>query len=162
MSRLETKAPVYSHFIESLNGLVTIRAFGWQEAYKTKALKLLDTSQKPYYLLFCIQRWLNLVLDLTVAGMVTLLVTIGVVSRSKTSAGFLGVSLVLMMNIAQTLAELINVWTSTETSLGAISRIRSFSEETPSEILPEENAVPEPIWPAQGSLTFEGMSVSYK
>lgn len=26
---LEAKSPLYSHFIESLSGLVTIRAFGW-------------------------------------------------------------------------------------------------------------------------------------
>jgi hypothetical protein len=27
-------------------------------------LALLDTSQKPYYLQFCIQRWLSFILDL--------------------------------------------------------------------------------------------------
>lgn len=162
MCRLETKAPIYSHFIESLNGLITIRAFSWQEAYKNKMLTLLDISQKPYYLLFCIQRWLVLVLDLIVAGMVTLLVTIAVILRSKTNAGFLGVSLVLMMNIAQSLAELIDRWTSLETSLGAVARIKNFSDETPSELLLEENVIPEQEWPAEGSLSFEGVSACYE
>jgi len=31
---LEAKSPLYSHFIESLSGLVTIRAFGWGETFK--------------------------------------------------------------------------------------------------------------------------------
>lgn len=63
---LEAKSPLYSHFLESLNGLVTIRAFGWTEDFQENNLRLLDASQKPYYLLFCIQQWLALVLDLMV------------------------------------------------------------------------------------------------
>lgn len=31
---LEAKSPLYSHFIESLSGLVTIRAFGWGENFQ--------------------------------------------------------------------------------------------------------------------------------
>lgn len=64
---LEAKSPLYSHFLESLNGLVTIRAFGWAESFQEKNLDLLDASQKPYYLMFCIQRWLALVLDIIVS-----------------------------------------------------------------------------------------------
>lgn len=64
---LEAKSPLYSHFLESLNGLVTIRAFGWAERFQESNLELLDASQKPYYLMFCIQRWLALILDLVVS-----------------------------------------------------------------------------------------------
>lgn len=59
---LESKSPLYSHFTETLSGLTTIRAFGWQTQSAAKNRRLLDISQKPYYLLYCIQRWLNLVL----------------------------------------------------------------------------------------------------
>ncbi len=31
---LEAKSPLYSHFIESLSGLVTIRAFGWGDYFQ--------------------------------------------------------------------------------------------------------------------------------
>lgn len=63
---LEAKSPLYSHFIESLQGLGTIRAFGWAEEFNKKNLQILNISQKPYYLLFCIQKWLALILDLLV------------------------------------------------------------------------------------------------
>ncbi|UKZ70396.1 uncharacterized protein TrAtP1_011377 [Trichoderma atroviride] len=71
---IEHKAPLYSHFLESINGLATIRAFGWILPYSTKSLSLLDSAQKPSYLLNCIQRWLTLVLDLVVAILTILLV----------------------------------------------------------------------------------------
>jgi ABC-type multidrug transport system fused ATPase/permease subunit len=73
---LEAKSPLYSHFIESLSGLVTIRAFGWGTNFEEQNLALLDKSQKPYYLLFCIQRWLGLVLDLMVTALAIILMVL--------------------------------------------------------------------------------------
>lgn len=71
---LEMKSPLYRHFTETLTGVVTIRAFGWRTQFLPENHKLLDDSQKPYYLLFCIQRWLAVVMDLFVAGIATVLV----------------------------------------------------------------------------------------
>jgi ATP-binding cassette subfamily C (CFTR/MRP) protein 1 len=70
---LEAKSPLYSHFLESLSGLVTIRAFGWGENFQVQNHVFLDISQKPYYLLFCIQRWLALILDLLVMVLAVIL-----------------------------------------------------------------------------------------
>jgi ATP-binding cassette subfamily C (CFTR/MRP) protein 1 len=91
---LEAKAPLCTHFLESLAGIVTIRAFGWSSAYRKKNKKHLDNSQAPFYLLFAIQNWLGLVLELMVAGLVTVLVALAVGLRSKVDAGFLGLALV--------------------------------------------------------------------
>lgn len=71
---LESKSPLYAHFTETLNGVVTIRAFGWQDKFLKDNLDLLDLSQKPYYYLFCIQKWLNLCMGLYVTGVSVLLV----------------------------------------------------------------------------------------
>ena len=54
--------------------------------------RLLDASQKPFYLLLCIQRWLELVLDLTVAVLTILLVGLAVALRHSVNAGLLGVA----------------------------------------------------------------------
>lgn len=90
---IETRTPVYSHFLETIEGLSTIRAFGWEEEFKEVNRARLDNSQKPYYLLFCIQRWLSLVLDLLVAAMAVLVVALALNLRQSTSPGLLGVSM---------------------------------------------------------------------
>lgn len=82
-----------SHFLETLDGLATIRAFGWQEQVRDISTKRVDDSQVPYYLMFCIQRWLGLVLDLIVAGMAVSVVTLAISLRKYTNAGLLGVSM---------------------------------------------------------------------
>ncbi|KAL7925556.1 multidrug resistance-related protein [Trichoderma austrokoningii] len=158
---IEHKAPLYSHFLESINGLATIRAFGWTLPYSTKSLSLLDRAQKPSYLLNCIQRWLTLVLDLVVAILTILLVVFAVTLRGKLNPALLGIALVNMMNLGLNLKGIILAWSQLETSLGAVTRIKTFEETTPSELLPHENYTPPEEWPSQGSLEFIDLSVQY-
>ena len=140
---------------------MTIRAFGWTEAYTTKTKKLLDQSQKPFYLLLCIQRWLVLVLDLVVAGLAILLVGLAVALRSRVNPGLLGIALVQLTGLSHALTNLVQFWALLETSIGAIARIKDFSENTPREATARESSQAPPNWPPHGALTFDSVSASY-
>jgi ATP-binding cassette subfamily C (CFTR/MRP) protein 1 len=157
---LESKSPLYQLFTETLEGLITIRAFGWQKQFNSTALCLLDDSQRPYYLLYCIQQWLNLVMDLLVAALAVLLVALALCVTGLSDPGTLGVALTSILAFNQTLQSLINNWTQAETSLGAISRTKSFEEKTPREINTEVFHHISPDWP-QGSIDFSDLVVSY-
>lgn len=158
---LELKAPVYTHFIESLQGLVTIRAFGWNKQYLLKTFDLLDTAQRPYYLLLSVQRWLTLVLNIVVAGLAILLVGLGVALRDRVKPELLGVALVMMTGLGQIIADLIQAWTLLEISLGAVSRIKSFAESTPRETDGLESLVPDKEWPSAGAIEFRSVSATH-
>lgn len=148
--------------METLAGLTTIRAFAWSPAYTRANRALLDASQKPYYLLLCIQRWLVFVLDVVVAALALVLVGMAVALRARVSPGFLGVALVTMMNLSHSLTNLVQHWTELETSLGAVARVRSFARETPvEEGWGVDGAVGE-AWPARGEVRFEGVCASYE
>lgn len=56
-------------------------------------MQKLKDSQMPFYLLFCIQRWLALVLDLMIGVMAVVVVTLATTLKGSTSPGLLGVSL---------------------------------------------------------------------
>ncbi|OAL68391.1 ABC transporter [Trichophyton rubrum] len=58
---LEAKSPSYSNFLENLNGLSTLRAFGW-------------TAQA---------RWLTFVLDVTIAFLAVIIVTLAVTLKAS-------------------------------------------------------------------------------
>jgi ATP-binding cassette, subfamily C (CFTR/MRP), member 1 len=90
---LESRPPVYVQFLETLEGLDTIQAFGWQSRMIERQHRRLDHSQEPYYLMFCLDRWLTLVLDLIIAGVATLVVALALYLRHSTSPGLLGVSM---------------------------------------------------------------------
>lgn len=158
---LESKAPLFSQFNETIEGLATIRAFGRQRSFHRWNLELLDASQRPFYFLFCIQRWLNLVLDLVITGLAVILVTLAVELPSTTSAGAIGIALVNVLNYNQLLAELITAWTSLETSIGAVSRVSSFVKETAPETQPNELPSVAEDWPANGAVDIQRISASY-
>lgn len=158
---LECRSPLYSHFVEVLDGLPTIRAFGWQVASTEVLIQHLDQSQKPYYMLLCAQRWLNLVLDIVVMALATIVVTLAVGLHESTNAGFLGVALNNILGFNQLLSFFITSWTTFETSLGAIARVKSFVETTPSEFRDGEILEPPVSWPEQGAIHIQGLSLSY-
>lgn len=112
-------------------------------------------------MLFCIQRWLSLVLDMTVAGLAVVLMVLIVLLRERLDAGLVGLGLLNIMGFNLTLTAVISSWATLETSLGAISRVKTFVRDTPSEHLNREtNSVPVD-WPAQGRIELSGVSASY-
>lgn len=162
---IEAKAPVYLHFLETANGAKTLRAFGWQLESQEKLHALLNRSQKPVYLLYCIQQWLALALDLIVAILAAILVTIMVVWKDSFDPGAVGISLVSVMTFNLNLAMLVKFWTALETSIGAIGRVKTFVEETPSEEQELGIQQPQPApenWPTRGDVTFHNVVASYK
>ncbi|KAG5953563.1 hypothetical protein E4U53_004782 [Claviceps sorghi] len=158
---IEAKAPLFSHVIETLNGLSCIRAYGWSTKYMEKSYDVLDASQKPYYLLWCIQRWLNLVLDLLAGGVAVILVAVATMVRGG-STGFLGVALFSVISFSGVLQSFITQWTQLETALGAINRVKAFVEDTRTESpRPDAKNLPDD-WPSTGSIIFDGISASYE
>jgi ATP-binding cassette subfamily C (CFTR/MRP) protein 1 len=155
---LEAKAPLYTHFIESLSGLVTIRAFGWSDEFVQQNLVLLERSQQPYYLLFCIQRWLALVLDLMVAVLAIILMVLVVELRHSVAPGYVGLALLNILSFSASLTWIIKQWTALETSIGAVSRLKNFTSTTPNEnFQSEDQSVPDG-WPTQGGIEFRNLS----
>ncbi|KAG5912735.1 hypothetical protein E4U61_007992 [Claviceps capensis] len=75
----------------------------------------MDASKKPIFLLFSVQRWLQLVLNMVVAGLVVLVAGVAVVVRSKVNVGAIGIA---FLNAS---------------TVGAIARIALFERDTPSE-----------------------------
>lgn len=158
---LEAQAPLMTHCQETLSGGTTIRAFGWERQSHEKCLELLDNSQRSFYLMLCIQRWLGLVLDLLTAGTATIVVAMGMELRGTASAGSVGVSLLNILTFNQYLTVFINAWTLLETSLGAVARIKNFEAETISENKPDETVIPSESWPDHGNLRISGIHASY-
>ncbi|KAF5548078.1 multidrug resistance-associated [Fusarium phyllophilum] len=159
---IEQKAPIVSLFLDTIPGMAAIHAFGWSFAYIQKSFSLLDMSQKPYYLLFCVQRWLILVLALIATGMEIVVIGVAIALRNRVSAGLVGLAVVHVTTLGKSLSDLVMQWTEMETSLGAVSRIYRFTRDTSREGQPSEGllALPEG-WPLSGSVTFESVSATY-
>jgi hypothetical protein len=112
-------------------------------------------------MLLCVQRWLNLVLDLMVTALAVIVVALAVNLKSTTAAGLLGIALNNVFGFNKSISTLVTSWTSLETSLGAVARVKTFAEMTPSENKPGENCEPPSEWPASGSIEINCVSATY-
>ncbi|POS71828.1 canalicular multispecific organic anion transporter 1 [Diaporthe helianthi] len=134
---LEAKAALITKIGETASdaGLSTIRAHGWSDTTTSRFLERLDRSQEPLYLLYSLQRWLQVVLGLVVAGTVVAVLGASVALKisSTVSAGAMGVAFLNAVTLGETLTQLILAWTGLETSLGAIARIALLERHTPVE-----------------------------
>lgn len=159
---IEAKSPLFTHFVETMQGINVIRAMRWQTPFQNRLQDLLNQSQKPFYMLFCIRQWLQLVLDCIVMALAVILVSLVVSLRGQFSAGSIGVALNLILVFSQDLMQFIKSWTVLETSIGAVARIQEFVETTPSEEQHQSElpTVP-PQWPNRGRLTFDRVTASY-
>lgn len=157
-----------SHFIDAMQGIATFRAFGWVPSGIARSDQLLDDSQRPMWALQLMQRYLQFVLQVVVAVLAVVVVALATRMRPSSdnadasNTGYTGASLVTLMTFGTALANFVRTFTTVETSIGAVSRLKSFGENVRSENLPGENVVPPPVWPVRGNIEITGVSASYE
>lgn len=81
--------------------------------------------------------------------------------RSSVSAGSVGLAILNVIGFSQSLAWIIRQWTALETSIGAVSRLKTFTATTPNENLAGENQLVPESWPGNGAIEFKNLSASY-
>ncbi|KGO42048.1 ABC transporter, integral membrane type 1 [Penicillium expansum] len=158
---LESRSLVFTNFLDTASGIVTIRAFGWKEKFENENVRSLDLSQKPFYILLCLQCWLKMIMDCIIAIFAVILIAFTVLYRNTTTGADLGVALNLLIVANTTLLRLVQSWTSLETSLGSIARLKSIQDCVPSEDDIGGILDPDLQWPSSGHLQVKDISVAY-
>ncbi|KAK4246305.1 P-loop containing nucleoside triphosphate hydrolase protein [Corynascus novoguineensis] len=158
---IEAKAPLSSFLLETLQGIVSIRAFDRTNEFSSRNSELLNYSQRAHYMMVSVQVWLKMILDFVVTLLAILVTTLAVTFKSSTSLGFLGLALVNLISLSTSFKYLITFWANLETSIGAVARIRRFNMD----VEPEEKFAlpsPHPNWPRQGGIELQHVSASYR
>ncbi|UKZ54381.1 hypothetical protein TrVGV298_008189 [Trichoderma virens] len=160
MLEIEAKTPLYSHFTDTISGIATIRAFGWEIPFSDRLAGILNRSQRPFYMLFCVQQWLTLVVDLVAGALAVTLVAIALsLTDNSLGPGALGVALVMTLQFNGLLIQTIQSWTKLETSIGAVARVQQFVKEVPSDLgrLP----APSNSWPQSGRVQVQRLTAAH-
>jgi ATP-binding cassette, subfamily C (CFTR/MRP), member 1 len=146
--------------LDTIKGIATFRAFDWVQDGISKNNGLIDTSTRPAYLLAMIQRWLAFTLQAVITFLAVGIVALATQVRANTA--FTGAGLVTLMSFADNTTYIIRAWTMLETSIGAVSRLKSFSEKVKPEDLDGEDIIPPKEWPPRGEIVINGVSASYE
>lgn len=161
---IEQTAPLYTSLIETLGGLATIRAFQWEAELEQKNMQLINNSLRPYYLLASVQSWLNFITDIFVMIIALAFAVLATTLRDTIGAGLIGTGLTNILSFSNSMKAFVTYWVMLETALGAVSRVRSFTQATPLEGSGEDKPEEPPRekeWPSEGAIEIKNVNASY-
>ncbi|KYK58951.1 ABC transporter [Drechmeria coniospora] len=145
-----------------VEGLETIRSFGWTEAVIRKSVQSISNSQRPEFVSLCLQRWLSIVLDSMASAVATSVVAMAVALRAHVSGAQVGIALNIMLVANTTLLKLVENWTTLETSIGAVARSQTLEKTTPVEGGRPRDFKLAADWPSRGHIEFKNVTASYE
>ncbi|KAM7201434.1 P-loop containing nucleoside triphosphate hydrolase protein [Naviculisporaceae sp. PSN 640] len=155
---LELRGPLNTHVLDTINGMATIRAFGWTPSQIQYNNRLLNTSQRAAYLLDMLQQWLFMALKMlcSVVG----IAVIALATQLRANAALTGASLVTLTLFSLVLTGFVRSFTNLEIRMGSVNRLKAFCEDNSS---PDESTddTADPSWPRSGGIEFTGVSASY-
>ncbi|KAJ6787077.1 hypothetical protein PWT90_07283 [Aphanocladium album] len=159
---LDTSKLLVRHFKETAAGIEHIRAFRWQQEVTNDCYAFLNLAQRALYFLFCIQQWLECVLDFSSVAAAVIVVSFALKYPNTASASSMGLAFLSLIGFTDTVSDWIQSSVSMEASFGAVSRIRSYCETIPVEDYKRDTEPVSPDWPARGQLELNCVSAIYQ
>ncbi|ODQ63098.1 hypothetical protein NADFUDRAFT_72210 [Nadsonia fulvescens var. elongata DSM 6958] len=158
------RSVVFSHFAESLNGLVTINAFpSAPERFIAKNEKSIDNMNSAYFMTISNQRWLSLRLDFC-ASCLTLVLSLLCVTRTfHINPSSVGLIISYMLQITGMLSLMVRNMAQVENNMNSVERVHYYASKVEPEApyrIPE--TAPPTNWPESGRIKFQNLSMAYR
>ncbi|KAF8443446.1 hypothetical protein BGX38DRAFT_1095677, partial [Terfezia claveryi] len=150
------ESPLISHFNDTIQGVITIRAFSCQQRFLNENLKRIDDYTLPQQTLYNLNRWLGVRIN----GLTAIVgVSAGAIALTSTHlpAGLLGFSLVNALGFSGTILYTVRYFNNVEVELNSLERVNEYlqlKQETPATT---ENQPPA-SWPTEGDLKVRDLS----
>ncbi|KAE9403973.1 P-loop containing nucleoside triphosphate hydrolase protein [Gymnopus androsaceus JB14] len=151
-----TKAPILGHFNVAVAGLVSIRAYGAENAFLKESRVRIDAWFRPSIPSYNVNRWIAIRAD-SLAGIFTAgLGAYLVYGHSGTSAANTGFSMTMAVGFTSFILTWVRLFNATELEANSLERLQHYLN-----IEHEEKGslerVPPAYWPASGALEVEGL-----
>ncbi|KAJ5461400.1 ABC transporter 7 [Penicillium daleae] len=164
LKRLESvqRSPLYQQFGETLNGIVTIRAYGDGPRFIVDNHRRINAYNRPHLYLWASNRWLALRVDWTGALVSFFSATFVLINVGKIDAGAAGLSLTYAVTFTENVLWLVRLYSEVQQNMNSVERVREYLEvdQEAAPVIPESR--PEPNWPTQGAVEFKGYTTRYR
>ncbi|KAI0634381.1 hypothetical protein C8Q77DRAFT_1056057 [Trametes polyzona] len=155
IQRLESnsRSPIFAHFSELLEGVVTVRAFGAERRFLEEMYDRIDLAIRMWYIFWMMNRWVLLMFD-TLGAAATLATTLFALA-GYVDAGLAGVCITSAMSFTQSVYWTCRNWTALELDLNSVERVVEYLElpQEPPAII--ESNRPPAYWPTSSGTNKE-------
>ena len=154
------KAPIISHFTETILGVTTIRAFREEQRFQEEFEEKLSKHLRTNYINDMMNRWLSVRVDFLGNGLIFLVSILTFTLRDNLSPGLAGMAITYSMMVMDSLAWMIRMQCDLETNSVAIERIREYDKIEQEDEWELKN-VPD-SWPENAQLSIQNVNARYR
>ncbi|CCM01863.1 uncharacterized protein FIBRA_03934 [Fibroporia radiculosa] len=156
--RSNARAPVLGLFGAAFTGLVSIRAYGAQDSFRTESFKRIEKYTRASRTFYNLNRWISIRIDLLGAMFSSSLAAYLV--YGGTSASDTGFTLNMAVGFSNLILYVVRMYNMLEVAGNSIERVKQYME-IEQEPKPTESGIPPAYWPASGDLKVEKLSARY-
>uniref|UniRef100_A0A7N8Y305 ATP-binding cassette, sub-family C (CFTR/MRP), member 8 n=1 Tax=Mastacembelus armatus TaxID=205130 RepID=A0A7N8Y305_9TELE len=159
-----TQLPLLSHFSETVEGLITIRALRYEPRFRQRLLQFTDANNIASLFLTAANRWLEVRMEY-IGACVVLVAAVASITNSlynQLSTGLVGLGLTYALMVSNYMNWMVRNLADMEVQLGSVKRINGLLKTEPEnyEGLLTVSQVPDG-WPRQGEIKIQNLSVRY-
>ncbi|KAH9851387.1 multidrug resistance-associated ABC transporter [Lenzites betulinus] len=154
-----TRAPVLGHFHSAISGLVSIRAYGAQEQFKTESYLRVDRYSRTALIYHGLTRWVTVRAD-AMGSFLSAILAMNLVYGRQISASSAGFAMTMAVAFSTTILGWVRQVNTLQISANSLERIQQYLD-IEQEPKPTTDGLPPAYWPASGDLRVEKLSARY-
>ncbi|GAA6015204.1 hypothetical protein JCM11491_000503 [Sporobolomyces phaffii] len=153
-----TKSPIFSLFGEALSGVATLRAYGDGSRFMEQIFSLLDTNNRPFFVLWGVNRWLSIRVDVY-GALVALVSALFIIFAPRMNPALAGFIMSFALAFQDRILWLVRLFSSMEVNANSLERVQEYmSVEQES----QGGVSPPARWPdRKGAIRVKKLTASY-
>ncbi|KAF9951457.1 hypothetical protein BGZ72_007038 [Mortierella alpina] len=162
----QSRSPIYSHLTETLDGLVSVRAFRRTGQFMDEHIKTQEDNGRAFFTYLAMARWLGYRLDLVSAIFLGITAIACVAARDTQEASKAGLALSSVIGVCGQLQWAVRMSVEAAILMVSVERMMEYSRVKPEEsdrrrFNPDGSSVVPNGWPMEAKVTFTDMSLTY-
>ncbi|KAM5536848.1 hypothetical protein V8D89_009566 [Ganoderma adspersum] len=153
------RAPVMGHFGSAIVGLVSIRAYGAQEAFKAESCARMDKYNRAGFVYDALSRWITIRIDVLGNALSTVLAAY-LTYVARISASEAGFAMTMAVGFSSFILGWMRMFNDFQVMANSLERIQQYMV-IEQEVKPTKTGIPPAYWPASGDLRVEKLSARY-
>merc|ERR1711871_60480 len=167
-----SRSPLFPQISETLNGLVTVRAFKKEVAFKDQFFAKQRLNVRGYFAFIAVARWFAVRLDLICSAFTTFFLVVSLIYHGvhrqlglqPVDPGLMGLTLTCVIRLCDMFQWAVRQSAEVENFMVSTERIQQYCHlpsEAPAYVEGVDDKI-DPEWPHKGEIALTGLSITYR
>ena len=164
LKRIESvqRSPLYQLLGETLNGMVTIRAYGDEGRFVRDNHNRINSHSRPFIYLWSTNRWLAFRVDMAGAFVSFFAGVFVIRSVGLIDPGAAGLSLSYAITFTENVLWLVRAYSQNEQNMNSVERVKEYIEIEQEAAARVPETAPPANWPSHGAVEFIAYTTRYR